>query len=124
MRDINKNTPDKKRKRKAPRRRKAPPAEDVVAPPGPDAPHWIPTDESWQKLPERIREAVPRILAPAYRRFVLDAPGELERSIGLTLMPRISVPGCLPHRFHPNRDPPPVRLARYLEARDRKTANV
>ena len=29
---------------------------------------------------------VPRILTPAYRRFVLDAPGELERSIGLTLV--------------------------------------
>jgi hypothetical protein len=37
-------------------------------------------------MPETIRRAVPKILAPAYRRFVLDAPGELERSVGLTLV--------------------------------------
>ena len=37
-------------------------------------------------MPERIREAIPKILAPAYRRFVLKAPGELERSIGVTLV--------------------------------------
>ena len=54
--------------------------------PGPDIPHWIPTDDGWRDLPKNIREAVPKILAPAYRRFVLEAPGELERSIGITLV--------------------------------------
>ena len=42
--------------------------------------------ETWQLLPDGVRRAVSRVLAPAYRRFVLDAPGELERSIGLTLV--------------------------------------
>jgi hypothetical protein len=54
--------------------------------PGPDIPHWISTDERWRDLPKNIREAVPKILAPAYRRFVLEAPGELERTVGITLV--------------------------------------
>jgi hypothetical protein len=53
---------------------------------GPDVPHWLPADQRWEKLPESIRQVVPRILAPAYRRFVIDAADELERSVGLTLV--------------------------------------
>ncbi len=69
------------------RQPQAPPLkEEPVAPPGPDAPYWIPNDGRWKKLPQQVREAVPRILAPAYRRFVLEATGEMERSIGLTLV--------------------------------------
>ena len=37
-------------------------------------------------MPEDMRQMVSRILIPAYRRFVLDAPGELERSVGTTLV--------------------------------------
>ena len=37
-------------------------------------------------MPEDMRRLVSRILTPAYRRFVLDAPGELERSVGMTLV--------------------------------------
>ncbi len=70
-----------------PPRPKAPPLKAEPAdPPGPDIPYWIPNDAGWKKLPQQVREAVPRILAPAYRRFVLEAPGELERSVGLTLV--------------------------------------
>ena len=36
------------------------------------------------------------------------------------LVPRLSVLGLKPHVMHPNREPPPLRLARFLEARDRK----
>lgn len=46
----------------------------------------MPDGETWQHLPDGVRQAVSRVLAPAYRRFVLDAPGELERSVGLTLV--------------------------------------
>jgi hypothetical protein len=63
-----------------------PPKKEPVAPTAPDVPYWIPNDDGWNKLPQQVREAVPIILAPAYRRFVLEAPGELERSIGLTLV--------------------------------------
>ncbi|MEN6458961.1 MAG: hypothetical protein ABFC63_08515 [Thermoguttaceae bacterium] len=60
---------------------------DVVAAPcGEDVPHWLPADHRWQEMPAEVRNAVSGILAPAYRRFVIDAPGELERSIGLTLV--------------------------------------
>ncbi len=60
----------------------------------PDAPHWLPAGSRWNEMPEEIREAVSRILAPAYRRFVLDAPGELERSIGLTLVHLMWIEVC------------------------------
>ncbi len=83
----NKISPAKRKKAKPTRRRKTPPPTDkIVAPTGPDIPHWIPDDYHWEKFPESIRQTVPRLLAPAYRRFVLDAPGELERSVGLTLV--------------------------------------
>ena len=86
MEHINKNPLQNKQEPK-PRPPKAPPVkEEPVAPPVPDAPYWIPNDGRWKKLPQQVREAVPRILAPAYRRFVLEAPGEMERSIGLTLV--------------------------------------
>jgi hypothetical protein len=40
----------------------------------------------WHDLPENVRQAALRIITPAYRRFVLDTPGELERSVGVTLV--------------------------------------
>jgi hypothetical protein len=86
MRDINKNTPTQKRDPETPRRPKSRTNDHVAAPLGHDIPHWIPNDDRWQKIPEAIREAVPRIIAPAYRRFVLEARDELERTVGLTLV--------------------------------------
>jgi hypothetical protein len=53
---------------------------------GPDLPYWLPSGSNWNGLPREIRDAVPRVLAPAYKKFVLEAPGELERSLGLTLV--------------------------------------
>jgi hypothetical protein len=41
--------------------------------PSRDVPHWIPAGKQWKKLPKNVRDAVSRILAPAYRRFVLDS---------------------------------------------------
>lgn len=73
--------PRKPKKPTRPKKTRKPPVQL-----SPDVPHWIPTGKHWDDLPPNIRQAVPRILAPAYRRFVLDAPGELERSIGLTLV--------------------------------------
>jgi hypothetical protein len=54
--------------------------------PNPDLPYWLPTDHRWKDLPEELRQAIPRILTPAYRRFVREATGEMERSMGLTLV--------------------------------------
>ena len=59
----------------------------VVPPPDAEArPPWLPTGDRWNDLPEAIRQAVPSVVVPAYRQFVLDAPDELQRSIGLTLV--------------------------------------
>ena len=35
-----------------------PPADDALPP-------WLPTGDGWQKLPEALRQAVPRVLVPA-----------------------------------------------------------
>ncbi len=70
------------RPRKKHRRRR----ETATARPDQDVPYWVPDGKAWQDLPDGIRQAVSRVLTPAYRRFVLDAPGELERSVGLTLV--------------------------------------
>ena len=62
-----------------------PPAEALPA----DAaarPSWLPIGDRWNDLPEAVRQAVPRVILPAYRQFVLDAPDELQRSIGLSLV--------------------------------------
>jgi hypothetical protein len=72
--------------KRTPSRKKPRPSRDAPAERDPDVPHWLPAGDRWNDLPAEIRQAVPRILVPAYRRFVLDAPGELERSIGLTLV--------------------------------------
>jgi hypothetical protein len=74
--------------RRKPTKRRSLPAPPVAAPPA-DAdalPHWLPTGDRWNDLPEAVRLAVPRLVLPAYRQFVLDAPDELQRSIGLTLV--------------------------------------
>ncbi len=57
----------KRRHAPKPPRPNPPPARDEAPPP------WLPTGDRWNDLPEPIRQAVPRILAPAYRQFVLDA---------------------------------------------------
>ena len=68
------------------------PAERLPQPPADglpdeeDLPPWLPTGQKWQELPQEIRRAVPRLLTPAYRQFVLEAPDELQRSVGLTLV--------------------------------------
>jgi hypothetical protein len=54
--------------------------------PRPDIPHWIRNDGRWERLPPGIRETALQILVPAYRQFVLEAPNELERTVGLTLV--------------------------------------
>jgi hypothetical protein len=55
-------------------------------PPGPDVPYWIPRDSSWDSLQPSTRQAANQILAPAYRQLVLEAQGEVERSVGITLV--------------------------------------
>lgn len=67
-------------------RSKKPKTKDPSPKPDPDLPYWLPTDHRWKALPEELRQAIPRILTPAYRRFVLEAAGEMERSMGLTLV--------------------------------------
>jgi hypothetical protein len=87
MNHINKKPLAKNQNPKTLRPQSAPPTEkEPVASPGPDVPYWIPNDDRWKKLPKQLRDTVLQILAPAYRRFVLEAPGELDRSIGLTLV--------------------------------------
>jgi hypothetical protein len=77
----------KARARKGPaaRRRKTPRPEPVP-PPSPDVPYWIPRGSGWNTLAETTRQAVNQILAPAYRQLVLEAQGEVERSVGITLV--------------------------------------
>ena len=70
----------KPRNPRTPRSRK-PPVER-----GPDVPHWLPAGTCWEKLPQIIRDAVARFVAPAYCRFVLEAPSQIERAIGATLV--------------------------------------
>jgi hypothetical protein len=66
------------------RSKRKPPAENLPA--AENLPPWLPTGERWEALPQNLRQAVPRLLVPAYRQFVLDAPDELQRSVGLTLV--------------------------------------
>jgi hypothetical protein len=73
-------------KAKSTGRRKPRPSRKPAVERGLDVPHWLPAGTCWDKLPENVREAVSRFVAPAYRRFVLDAPSEIERSIGATLV--------------------------------------
>jgi hypothetical protein len=68
--------------------------------PDPDVlPPWLPVGDRWNELPEAVRQAVPRILVPAYRQFVLDAPDELQRSVGLTLVHLLWLEVC--DQMHP-----------------------
>jgi len=50
------------------------------------APYWLPAGAFWEHLPEGVRRAVREVLEPAYQRLVRGAPGELERSAGITLV--------------------------------------
>ena len=59
-----------------------------------DIPYWVPTGSAWRNMPEEIRRAIPQVLAPAYRQFVSEASGELERTIGLTLVHLIWLEVC------------------------------
>ena len=56
------------------------------APPPEDAPYWIPRDSGWDMMSDATRQAVTQVLTPAYRQLVLEAGGELERSVGVTLV--------------------------------------
>ena len=71
----------------------------------PNLPHWLPVGDDWDGLPKSIRQAVPQILAPAYRRFVVKAPGELERSFGLTLVHLMWLELCDQAKFGAATDP-------------------
>lgn len=51
-----------------------------------DIPHWLPHDANWSELPQDVRETGLRIVTPAYRQLVLEAPNETERAIGLALV--------------------------------------
>ena len=75
------------------RRRKAKPKK-TQRPQGPDVPYWIPQGAFWEAMTEGARQAVQDVLVPAYRRFVLEAPGELERSVGLTLVYLMWLESC------------------------------
>jgi hypothetical protein len=52
----------------------------------PDLPPWLPSGDAWARLPQEIREPALRLLPPAYRHFVLDAPDDLQRSVGEALV--------------------------------------
>ena len=54
--------------------------------PAAGAPCWLPGGGLWRRLPEGVRRAVRELLEPAYERLVRRAPGELERSAGVTLV--------------------------------------
>jgi hypothetical protein len=59
------------------------------APPRPretELPPWIPKGSKLASLAPALRDAIPRVIAPAYRQFVLEAANEVERSTGNTLV--------------------------------------
>jgi hypothetical protein len=68
------------------RHKKARPPGDPSAPRDLNLPPWLPTGKRLAKLPPVVREAIPRVIIPAYRQFVLDVPNETERSTGATLV--------------------------------------
>lgn len=49
-------------------------------------PYWLPRHPHGDSLPRQLRRAVADILEPLYRGLVLDAPDELQRSAGLTVV--------------------------------------
>jgi hypothetical protein len=53
---------------------------------GPRAPYWLPTGVFWDHLSDNVKQAVLQILEPAYQHMVLEAPNELERSAGITMV--------------------------------------
>jgi hypothetical protein len=69
--------PAKRRPKKA--------AADVLMP-NADVPYWVPAGSLWRAISPGTRRAVEDLVAPAYRRFVVEAQDELERSLGLTLV--------------------------------------
>lgn len=49
-------------------------------------PYWLPPGVDYQSLSEGIKTAVREILTPAYQQLVRQAPDELERAAGLSLV--------------------------------------
>lgn len=62
--------------------RTSPHAKDVGTQHNAELPCWFPADSDTLNLPRNVRDSLAAIIAPAYRAFVLDVPGELERTIG------------------------------------------
>ena len=53
---------------------------------GPAIPPWLPRDYRWSHIPPETRHRILHILAPAYQQIVIEAPNEIERSIGTTFV--------------------------------------
>ncbi|MFH1924100.1 MAG: hypothetical protein ABIP48_29960 [Planctomycetota bacterium] len=53
---------------------------------GPERPYWLPRGEFWDRVPEGVKEAAEEVLGPAYRELVENAPSELERLAGTTVV--------------------------------------
>jgi hypothetical protein len=51
-----------------------------------DTPCWLPTVADPLGLPQLVLESLTRIIRPAYRAMVLEAPDELERTIGNSIV--------------------------------------
>jgi len=52
----------------------------------PQRPYWLPRGAFWDRVPEGVQEAAEEILGPAYRELVENAPTELERMAGVTVV--------------------------------------
>lgn len=69
-----------------PRRRsrptEPPPTTDLNPSSDANVPCWLPKQASDLGVPEDVHESLTRIIIPAYRACVLEASGELERTIG------------------------------------------
>jgi hypothetical protein len=75
-------------RRPKPKRAKRPPRppEETPLERAPDLPYWIPRAAGWNVLSVATQRAVSEIIIPAYRQLVLEARGEVERSVGITLV--------------------------------------
>jgi hypothetical protein len=54
--------------------------------PGPREPGWLRAGSSWDHISSNVKQAVLEILVAAHRHMILDAPNEVERSAGATVM--------------------------------------
>jgi hypothetical protein len=71
------------KKIKKPKKQKLP--AQPVEPRPQNLPPWAPHGEDLNRIPPEVQQAVADLVQPMYEQFVLNAPGGLEKSLGVTI---------------------------------------